>query len=85
MFAPHSSVGTPECVSVPRRLTREQVVDRILTINPTADADFLRPFTDDELRIYMLRLDASQEPRGRRAVWVRRDGRPGISARSRRV
>lgn len=85
MFAPHTFVGTPESVSESRRLTREQVVDRILSMNHSVDADFLRRFEEEELRMYLQRLDAAQEPRGRRAVWVRRDGRPGISARSRRV
>ncbi|MBX3363585.1 MAG: hypothetical protein KF866_02360 [Phycisphaeraceae bacterium] len=79
---PHRSFGgTPESVSEPRRLTREQVVDRIINLNPSSDADFLRTFSDDELSIYLQRLDAIQEPRGRRAVWVRRNGPPGISSR----
>lgn len=79
---PHRSFGgTPERVSDSRRLTREQVVDRILALNPSSDADFLHAFTDEDLAVYLQRLDSIQEPRGRRAVWVRRAGPSGISTR----
>lgn len=76
-------VGTPERVSETSRLTREQVVNRILSLNPSADAEFFDPFDDPQLDSYLRRLEAIQEPRGRRAVWVRATTAPGISSRRR--
>jgi hypothetical protein len=63
------------------RLTREQVVDRILHLNPTASGDFLEEFDDEELGLYLSRLQVASEPRGRFARWERPTGRPGISMR----
>jgi len=84
MSVPTSLVGTPERVSDPaRRLTREQVVDRILSLNPTVDADYLREFSESSLADYLRRLDSLAEPRGRRAVWVRPAARAIVSRRRR--
>ncbi|MCC6660311.1 MAG: hypothetical protein IT437_05440 [Phycisphaerales bacterium] len=66
--------------SDPSRLTREQVVDRIMHLNPTAGHEFLRDFEEDELSLYLERLTAATRPRGRFARWERRPG-PGISTR----
>lgn len=67
----------PECRSRPQpRLTREQVVDRIITINPTATADFLNRFQDQSLELYLERLSSSMR---RGASWVRRGETPAIT------
>ena len=66
--------------SDPSRLTREQVVDRIMHLNPSARHEFLGDFEDDELNIYLERLTAAARPRGRFARWERQPG-PGISTR----
>lgn len=84
--APASRVGTPECVSISSmRLTREQVVDRIITLNPSASPEFLDRFPEPALDEYLRRLDSAQEPRGRRATWVRRGSSPAIVGHHRRV
>lgn len=63
----------PEATSNPfiGRLTREQVVDRIIQINPTASIEFLAAFDDLPLRRYLDRLADLSGQRGRSAVWVR--------------
>ncbi len=67
------------------RLTREQVVDRIITLNPTASQDFLREFRDDALALYLEHLTATQEPRGRNACWRRPGDSPSILERRTRT
>lgn len=85
--APTPIVGTPERVSpASSRLTREQVVDRILQLSVGSSAANLQAFSDRALGLYLRRLDAAQEPRGRRAVWVRPDdGSPAIVVGPRRA
>ena len=61
------------------RLTREQVVDRIMTLNPTAKPDFLRGFQRGSLSDYLARLDTARSPRG--SGWVRRGNSPAIVTR----
>ncbi len=58
----------------PAALTREQLVDRILVLNPTASVDFLDSFTEDGLRAYFSRLQHAHRPRGRASVWTRPTG-----------
>lgn len=72
----------PECRSFPSpRLTREQVVDRIITINPTATADFLNRFRDQSLELYLERLSTTMR---RGASWVRQEETPAIMGAARR-
>lgn len=63
----------------PGLLTRSQIVDRILELNPTASLDFLSGFNDRALRNYLDHLIALQEPRGRLARWVRLADSPAIT------
>ncbi len=55
----------PECGPTLSRLTREQLLDRIMTLNPTATSEFLSRFGDDDLDEYLTRLTAAQAARGR--------------------
>jgi hypothetical protein len=71
----------PECDSLSSRLTREQVVDRIITINPTATTSFLERFNDRSLGMYLDHLVAASRPRGRGARWLRPGDSPAILAR----
>jgi hypothetical protein len=73
-----------ESVSPSSRLTREQVVDRIITINPTASVSFLGRFTDRSLGMYLDHLLAALRPRGREARWMRPGDSPAILAREAR-
>ena len=68
------------------RLTREQVVDQILTINPSAGRGFLEQFGADGLGDYLERLINARSPRGRESRFVRRGDTPAIvgGARGRR-
>lgn len=61
------------------RLTREQVVDRILSMNTTARTDFLGSFSDAALRDYLDHLQSATVPRGPQARWVRRAGTRAVA------
>lgn len=85
------SAGAPGRTSEPlesssssSRLTREQVVDRIITINPTATTSFLAGFSEASLGRYLDHLVATSCPRGRHARWLRPGDSPAIVARERR-
>ncbi len=62
-------------------LTREQVVDRIITINPTATKDFLDTFNASHLGGYLDHLVAAQRPRGPDSRWSRPNDSPAIMVR----
>ena len=65
------------------RLSREQVIDEIITRNPSATAIFLDAFSDKGLRRYLTRLRSTRRPRGRGARWVRPNDAPAITAHER--
>lgn len=65
------------------RLSREQVVDEILSRNPSATLSFLEEFSEDRLRSYLTRLRASQLARGRDSRWLRQAESPAIVAHER--
>ena len=71
----------PECSSSPSRLSREQVVDRIIHINPTATAKFLSRFDEDSLERYLEHLAIASQPRGGHSRWLRPGDSPAIVAR----
>lgn len=58
--------------------SREQVIDWILTLNPTAARGFLERFEARPLAMYLDHLMAAQSPRGRSARWIRPDETPAI-------
>lgn len=70
--------------SVEPTLSRPQLVERIIAINPTATTSFLNRFRPDRLADYLDRLVATQEPRGRGSRWVRRGDTSGMVARTAR-
>ena len=61
-------------------LTVPQLVEQILQINKTASTAYLHQFARSELRHYLEHLVNAQRPRGRDAVWVRREASAGILA-----
>jgi hypothetical protein len=63
------------------RLTREQVVDRIISINPTATAQFLERFTESSLGMYLDHLIVASGPRGGHSRWLRPGDSPAIMGR----
>jgi len=64
-------------------MTRSQVVERIISINPTATTEFLGRFADRALRGYLDHLNVVQEPRGRSSQpWVRPADSPAILMRA---
>lgn len=69
------STGEPVTSAV---LTRSQVIERLLTLNPTASVEFLEGFSERALRTYLDHLAAAQVPRGRMARWVRPGDTPAI-------
>ncbi|MEZ6243798.1 MAG: hypothetical protein R3B57_12240 [Phycisphaerales bacterium] len=68
----------------PGRLNRDQVIDHILSINPSAGRRFLEQFESRRLDDYLDRLVATGSPRGREARWVRSGDTPAIEVRRRR-
>ncbi len=64
-------------------LSVAQVIDRILTLNPTATPEFLGQFPADRLERYYLRLAGAQEPRGRSSTWERIPETPAIIVHAR--
>lgn len=65
-------------------LTRAQINQRIMAINPSASLDFLDSFGIEELASYLEHLDSASRPRGRWARRVRMPGTPGICWSARR-
>lgn len=57
-------------------LRRDQLVDRIVGLNPTANPSFLLRFPEDRLEEYLNHLQIAAEPRGSR--WVRSASTPAI-------
>ena len=85
------SAGAPGRTSEPlersspsSRLTREQVVVRIITRHPTAKFCFIAEFSEASLGRYLDHLLATSGPRGRHARWLRPPDSPAIMARERR-
>jgi hypothetical protein len=62
------------------RLTTAQIVERIMTINPSASSNFLIGFRREALADYLDHLVCTKQPRGRGARWIRRGDTPGILA-----
>jgi hypothetical protein len=44
-------------------MTKRQIIDEILSINPSAKAEFLAPFSDDDLDAYLSHLRVALTPR----------------------
>lgn len=63
-------------VEAPCSLRRDQLVDRIVGMNPTASPTFLLGFNEDRLEEYLSHLQTAAEPRGSR--WVRQASSPAI-------
>lgn len=65
------------------RLSREQVLDRILEMNPGATTEFLLDFDDRALAGYLERLLRLHDRRGATSRWVRPAGPPAVLASDR--
>lgn len=61
-------------------LSREQLLDRIMDVNPTASPEFLGRFDDAALCVYLERLSWARQPRGPQARWVHRSETPAVLA-----
>ncbi|HRJ50102.1 MAG: hypothetical protein KF787_10335 [Phycisphaeraceae bacterium] len=62
-------------------LSRSQILDHIVAINPTASWILSEPFNRDQLWHYLRHLLNAQTPRGRASPWVRPADSPAILAR----
>ena len=63
--------GAFDAGGVPPHLVREQLVSRILAMNPSVDVTFLDQFPTDNLCSYHDRLARARRPRGRDSRWLR--------------
>lgn len=61
-------------------LSRANLVDQIIALNPSATAEFLDQFDDGALGEYLDHLVAIQQPRGRDARRIRPHGKPWVFA-----
>lgn len=66
-------------------LSREQVVDQIISINHSATAEYLEQFEQTSLDTYLDHLLSSQQPRGKNARWDRPGDTPAMMSRRRVV
>lgn len=62
------------------RFSRAQLMDKILSMNPSATESFLARFSDRALGTYLDHLVAANRPRGRHARWERPGDSPAIMA-----
>jgi hypothetical protein len=67
------------------RLSRELVIDEIITLNPTATVRFLGEFDEDGLLDYLGRLRSTSLVRGRSSMADRPSGASAISAHVRTI
>ncbi|MEL7473735.1 MAG: hypothetical protein AAGK04_10500 [Planctomycetota bacterium] len=72
----------PLCAQAFTRLSREQILERILEINPGATTDFLADFDHTTLADYLDRLIRLRDQRGSGSRWVRRSGPPAVASRA---
>jgi len=66
-------------------MSRDQVLDEIISINPSATAEFLAQFADELLKKYLDHLLYTQAPRAGSGAWDRPDDSPAIMVRRRVV
>ncbi len=66
-------------------LAREQLLERIIELNPTAEVTFLDSFSTPTLRRYLDRLLGALGPREPSPTWQRPGDTPAITARTRRA
>ncbi len=64
-----------------RQLTREQLLDRIQTINPTAKSEYLVQFRPEALSLYLDHLTNAASPRKADHSWERPGDTPAIVTR----
>lgn len=69
------SESTPDSQSVRSSgLNHEQLVDRIIALNPSASPVFLARFDELALEQYLNHLSLAAAPRGRETRWIRPNG-----------
>ncbi|MEX0876003.1 MAG: hypothetical protein WD114_00970 [Phycisphaerales bacterium] len=80
----NSIPGGADLAPAPRApLSREQVVDQIISINRSATVEYLAQFEQKSLDTYLDHLLSSQQPRGGNARWDRPGDAPAIMSRRR--
>ena len=72
----------PDESAEPQSLTREQLLDRIQKINPTAKSEYLVQFRPDALSLYLDHLLHASSPRVAEHSWERPGDTPAIVTRS---
>lgn len=79
------STREPLTQAPPASLSREQIVDEIISVNPTATSEFLAQFDDGLLSKYLDHLRFTAQPRCGKASWDRPGDAPAIMVRRRVV
>ncbi|MEM0984478.1 MAG: hypothetical protein AAGI17_11080 [Planctomycetota bacterium] len=81
LFSNSPRARTPKDAPKPQNLRRDQVLERIVSLRPGINLDFLTAFTDESLALYLTRLENLGRPRGREARWTRPADAPAILTR----
>lgn len=76
-----SDVFMMEPIEESPRLSRAQVMTRIIELNPTASIDYLTRFDDEALADYLAHVDTASDPRRARVGWLRKDSVPAVAFR----
>ncbi len=64
-------------------MSKQQLIDFIQRHNPSADAEFLATFDEENLHRYLSHLHYGKRPRGSSAVWIRGGETPAVVTRTR--
>lgn len=76
-----SDVFVMQPLEEPPRLSRAQVMTRIIELNPTASIEYLARFDDEALADYLAHIDTAIDPRRARVGWLRKDSVPAVAVR----
>ncbi len=63
-------------------MSKQQLIEAIRTLNPSAATDFLGHFNEQNLQRYLHHLRYTTRPRGAASIWVRPSETPAIVTRS---
>lgn len=76
-----SDVFLMEPIDESPRLSRAQMMTRIIELNPSASIDYLARFDDEALGEYLSHIDTASDPRRARVGWQRKNSVPAVAFR----
>lgn len=76
-----SDVFVMEPLEETPRLSRAQMMTRIIELNTSASIDYLASFDDEALGDYLAHIDTASDPRRARIGWLRKNSVPAVAFR----